>query len=510
MTAPAETEFAASLERVRARTEPIVVPHSVGGVESFDGERIVREDPSRPGLQVSACHDAPAELVQRAVAASRAAQREWRRVPLQERVRRVRAALPYAEAHVADWAVRVAVEVGKPFAAAQAEGAEVVDILRFYADYAEAPGAFVDERTADPSGVASDSVLKPYGVFGVIVPFNYPIVQAAGPTIAALLAGNGVVVKTSHHAPWSGQAVAELCAAMDLPAGLVSVVHGEDEPGKALVASDVDGISFTGSVSVGQSIMRTFAAGAYPRPVIAEMGGKNPVIVTASADLEQAADGIVFSAFDLSGQKCSALSRVVVDASVHDQLVALLEQRVARLIMGDPNSADSFAGPVVSQEAASRHAALTAQARADGFRVVEGQTRGDGLLVPAVLVSGVAWSHDLATIEHFLPFLTVSPVDGFDEAMRVANATAMGLTAGIYTADPAEVDTFLDEIEAGCIDVNIPGHATTGWWPGPQTFGGWKGSGSTGKQTLGKWYVQLFARQQARKIPGSMSALLTH
>jgi 1-pyrroline-5-carboxylate dehydrogenase len=509
MTAGTNSSFAHAVAERRGLPH-VIVPHIVGGREVFEGAVLQREDPSRPSVIVSACHDAPAELVSRAVAESREAQRQWRQVPVQERIERVASAIPFAEAHVEDWAVRVALEIGKPYTAARAEAAEVVEILRSYVEYAAAPGAFDDDRTEDPSGVASDSVLRPYGVFGVITPFNYPIVQAAGPAIAALLAGNGVVVKTSHHGPWSGHAVAELCAAMDLPAGLVAVVHGADDPGRALVASDIDGVSFTGSVGVGRSILRSFQEGPYPRPVIAEMGGKNPVIVTDSADLEQAVDGIIFSAFDLGGQKCSALSRVLVTPGVRGRLVELLEERVRLLVMGDPVDEGVFAGPVVTRAAAEHHAALVESARSEGFRVAESLTKGDGFFVPSVVVSGVPSSHHLATTEHFVPFLTVSEVADFDTALTVANATDMGLTAGIYTGDREEARSFLDGIEAGCVNVNVSGHATTGWWPGPQTFGGWKGSGSSGKHSLGKWYFQLFTRQQARKIPRELEILLAH
>ncbi|GAA0319566.1 aldehyde dehydrogenase family protein [Kineococcus aurantiacus] len=502
--------FAAAVAQQRAAEHP-TVPHVVDGEELFTGALLRREDPSHPGLTVSACHDAPAELVTRAIAASRRAQREWRRVPLAERVERVRRAIPFVEARLDEWAVRVALETGKPHAGARGEGAEVLEILRFYTRYAAAPKSFEDVRETDPSGAANDSVLKPYGVFGVITPFNYPIVQAAGPTVGALLAGNGVVIKTSHHGPWSGHAVHELCQAMDLPTGLVNVVHGADEPGRALAASDVDGISFTGSVAVGQSIVRAFAASAYYRPVIAEMGGKNPVVVTDTADLELAADGIVFSAFDLSGQKCSALSRVLVTPGARDRLVDLVEDRVRELKASDPIDADAFSGPVISTESITRYERVLAAARAQDFRITTGTVAdGDGYFVPATVVSGVPADHDLATVEHFLPLLTISEVATFEEGLRVANATDMGLTAGVYTGELEEARRFLDEIEAGCVDVNVPGHATTGWWPGPQTFGGWKGSGTTGKQTLGKWYFQQFARQQARKVSADLADLLTY
>jgi 1-pyrroline-5-carboxylate dehydrogenase len=241
------------------------------------------------------------------------------------------------------------------------------------------------------------------------------------------------------------------------------------------------------------------------------MGGKNPVIVTDTADLDDAAAAITFSAFDLTGQKCSALSRVLVTPGAHDRLVELVSDRAKALKMADPAEADSFAGPVVSEEAFSRYARIVEQARADGFQVSGGDAIANrGYLVGPVVISGVPAEHALACEEHFLPILTISKVADFAEAMRVANMLATGLTAGVFTADREEARTFLEGIEAGCINVNVPGHATTGWFPGPQTFGGWKASGSTGKQAYGKWYVLQFARQQARKVAANMGDLLTH
>ncbi|MER6977625.1 aldehyde dehydrogenase family protein [Streptomyces carpinensis] len=509
MTNEAQQAFVANVTERRKGAHP-TVPHIIAGVEYYDGPLIERRDPSHPDVIVSACHDAPDELVHKAVEASRKAQKEWARVPLAERIERVSRAIPYIEAHIEEWAVRVALEIAKPYAGSRAEGAEVLDIAKFSTKYASAPGAFEDARETDPAGFANDSVLRPYGVFGMVTPFNYPIVQAAGPTIAALIAGNGMVVKTAADGPWSGHAVYEFCEVMNLPVGLVNIIHGADGPGRALVASDLDGICFTGSVAVGRSIIRDYAAGPYSRPVIAEMGGKNPVIVTDDADLEEAAKGIVFSAFDMSGQKCSALSRVLVTQGAHDRLVELVSERVKELKNGDPIDPTVFAGPVVSPEAVDRYNKIVDVANSAGFRVETGSTKGEGYLVPATVISGVPAAHDLATVEHFLPVLTISEVPDFETALSVANDTDMGLTAGIYTGDLNEARTFLAEVEAGCVDVNVPGHATTGWWPGPQTFGGWKGSGSTGKQALGKWYVGQFARQQARKLPRELEHLLTY
>ncbi|WNG87521.1 aldehyde dehydrogenase family protein [Mycobacterium sp. ITM-2016-00317] len=499
--------FAAALDE-RRNSDPVIVPHVIAGKHYLDGPLIEREDPTDPTRVVTGCHDAPAELVQLAVDTSRAAQREWETVPLAERAARVRRGIDYIIANTEDWALRIALEIGKAEGPARAEAAETLEFARHYPDFADAPGAWSEDQLT-ATDLAVESVLRPYGVFAAITPFNYPIALSAGPGIAAVLAGNGVVIKTSHQAPWSGQAAYELFEAMDLPTGLVNVVHGADEPGKALVASDVDGISFVGSAEAGASIIRQVAAGPYMRPVIAEMGGKNPVIVTDTADLEAAADGIVFSAFDLAGQKCSALSRVLVTPGAHDRLVALVAERAKDVHMGDPADPNSYAGPLISAEAVQRYDRVVAAAREAGLDVVGGQRADDGsYVVDPVVISGLAEDHDLARTEHFLPLVTISKVASFEAALDAANAVPLGLTAGIYTGDKQEARTFLRRIEAGCINVNIPGHATTGWWPGNHTFGGWKGSGSTGKQAYGKWYVQQFAREQSRKVSPELKELL--
>lgn len=499
--------FAAALAE-RRNGEAIVVPHVIGGKEYFDGPLIQREDPTDPSRIITGCHDAPAELVQLAVDTSRAAQREWQDVPLAERIAKVRRGIDFIIEHTADWTVRVALEIGKNEAMAKAEAAETLEFARWYPDFVEDPSAVVEDNLT-PTQFPVESVLRPYGVFAAITPFNYPMALSAGPAIAAVLMGNGVVIKTSHLAPWCGQASYELFEAMDLPTGLVNVVHGGDEPGKALVASDIDGVSFVGSAEVGATIIRQMAAGPYMRPVIAEMGGKNPVIVTDTADLEAAADGIVFSAFDLSGQKCSALSRVLVTPGAHDRLVELVVERTKGIRMGDPADPDSYAGPLINSEAVARYDRVVAAAKDAGFDVVGESRPADGSYIAhPVVISGLPEDHPLARTEHFLPVVTISQVESFDAALTAANAVPLGLTSGIYTGDKAEARIFLRDIQAGGVNVNIPGHSTTGWWPGNHTFGGWKGSGSTGKQAYGKWYVQQFAREQSRKVSPELRELL--
>jgi 1-pyrroline-5-carboxylate dehydrogenase len=236
-------------------------------------------------------------------------------------------------------------------------------------------------------------------------------------------------------------------------------------------------------------------------PAIVEMGGKNPAIVTAAADLDAAAEGIAASAFGFSGQKCSACSRAIVLDAVHDDVVERLRARAADVVVGDPADRETFTGPVVDERAVQRYEAAVAEAGRDGT-VVAGGGRPElgGHYVEPTVVAGLPPRHRLTRDELFVPFVTVTRVASLDEALAEANAVDYGLTAGIFSRDDDEVARFLDEIEAGVVYVNRRAGATTGAWPGIQSFPGWKSSGSTGEGGLGPWYVQQFMREQSRTV----------
>jgi 1-pyrroline-5-carboxylate dehydrogenase len=234
------------------------------------------------------------------------------------------------------------------------------------------------------------------------------------------------------------------------------------------------------------------------------MGGKNPTIVTRNADLDKAVEGVARSAFGFSGQKCSACSRVYVERPVYDEFISRLTERTKGLKVGDPQERDVYLGPVIDQTAVARfdEAIQSAQGgtiRAGGERLTEG-AYANGTFVSPTLIDGLPVDHELFKRELFLPFLVAAPVDSLDEAISLANDTEYGLTAGIFTEDPAEVEHFFDTIEAGVVYANRKGGATTGAWPNCQSFCGWKASGSTGKGGLGPYYVQQFLREQSRTI----------
>ena len=208
----------------------------------------------------------------------------------------------------------------------------------------------------------------------------------------------------------------------------------------------------------------------YPRPIITEMGGKNPAIVTRSADLDEAAEGVMRSAFGFDGQKCSANSRVYVDRSVAREFVDKLVERAKTIRVGDPTERENWMGPVINQKALDKFSTAVDEAKADGGRVEVGGDIDDsrGYFPTPTVVTGLPLDHRLFRDEPFVPFVVVGEVDSLDEALREANDTAYGLTAGIFSREPGEIQRFLDTIQAGVVYVNRRAGATTGAWPGIQ------------------------------------------
>jgi 1-pyrroline-5-carboxylate dehydrogenase len=401
----------------------------------------------------------------------------------------------------------MAIEVGKTRLEALGEVEEAADLFRYYSQTFEDNDGYDHpmDNLGDPA-VHTRSILRPHGVFAVISPFNFPMALSAGPTSGALIAGNAAILKPSSAAPMSAVNLIQAYRDAGVPDGVINLVMG---PGDTVGAelrenTGVDGIVFTGSYAVGMDLYRTFSKD-FPKPTIVEMGGKNPAVVSRQADLEEAAEGIVRSAFGFGGQKCSANSRVYVEKPVHDELVRLLVEKTEAITIGDPLLRENWLGPVVDQKAVDRHQAATAEARRDGRVYVGGERLTDrgmdrGFYVEPTVVGELPANHRLFRDELFAPFTAVHAVDSLDEGIRLANESVYGLTAGVYSEDPAEVQRFLDTIEAGVLYVNRRAGATTGAWPGVQAFGGWKGSGSTGKAGLSRYYVGQFLREQSHTV----------
>lgn len=479
-----------------------------GSLTTGGGAEFVVRSPCDRDVVIGRFASATDVELESAVAAAAAGAPHWAGTDWRERAAVLRRVASLISERRNELAALVGYEVGKNRLEALGEVEEAADLIRYYCTALEAEGGFRYEMLRLSEDEATSSELRPYGVWGVLAPFNYPIALSAGPVSAALLAGNTAILKPSPLAPLIGLKLGELCLEAGLPPDVFHVLVGAGaELGEALCQHQaVAGITFTGSHATGMAIYRS-RAGSYARPTICEMGGKNAAIVMASASLEDAAQGVARSAFGLSGQKCSACSRVYVERAVYESFADLLAQETARLDVGHPLERNVFAGPVISERSVERYERAVEVARSTGRILAGGERLEDGALARGhyveLTVADVPLAEDLWSEELFVPFLAMTPVDSLDEAIERANGTSFGLTAGFYSGERAEIDRFLGEIEAGVVYVNRKAGATTGAWPGVQPFGGWKGSGTSGKAGGGPHYLQLYAREQSRTIVGT-------
>jgi 1-pyrroline-5-carboxylate dehydrogenase len=478
----------------------------IGGVER-DGDGTFEKHTPIDGSSLGTFAKGTRQDVKDAVAAARKAFPAWAGLPWQERVRVMRHVADKISERQMEFAGLLSIEVGKNRLEALGDVEETADLIRWSADMVEKNDGF--DHTMGNLGdaaVHTRSVLKPYGVWGVISPFNFPWALSGGPSGGALVAGNTVVYKPSSDAPLSGVLLTQVMRDAGLPDGVFNMVMGPGETVGAEIQENpgVDGIIFTGSFEVGFHLYKNFAR-AFPKPVIVEMGGKNPAIVSRHADLDEAAEGVMRAAFGLSGQKCSANSRVYVERPVLDEFNRLLVQKTEAITIGDPTDKKNWLGPVINQKSVDRYLEASADARRDGRILVGGERvtedgLNSGFFVAPTVVTDLPADHRLLRDELFVPFTVVHAVDSVDEAIALSNESVLGLTAGIYTEDKAEQLRFLDGMEAGVVYVNRRAGATTGAWPGIQPFGGWKGSTATGKSGGGFYYVQQFMREQSQTI----------
>ncbi len=434
----------------------------------------------------------------------------WSHTPWQERIALLRKAADLIDQRMFDMGPVMALEVGKNRMESLGDIAETADLIRYSCDQMEANQGFIVEMGKDPLvgyDATNVSVLRPYGVWLVVSPFNFPFALTGGPAGAALAAGNTIVIKPATDTAWIVRQLAECFRDAGLPAGVCNFVTGPGRTiGQALVDSPlVDGVTFTGSFDVGMKMFQDYAHGKYIRPIILELGGKNPAIVSRNADLDRAAAGILRSAFGLQGQKCSATSRVFIEEPVYEPLVARLKEQVDKLTIGDPTDRANFLGPVINQSAYDDFKNFTEEINQaggkflTGGKVKSGGIYDKGFFCEPTLVTDLPLDQRLWKHEMFLPITTIARIKNLDEAMTHANEVNYGLTAGFYGSSE-EVNWFYDKIEAGVTYANRPQGATTGAWPGFQPFGGWKGSGSSGKNSGGRYYLQLYMHEQIRTL----------
>ncbi|QKW10284.1 aldehyde dehydrogenase family protein [Streptomyces sp. NA04227] len=357
-----------------------------------------------------------------------------------------------------EFAEAITREQGKRLAEGRGEVARSLAILDFTVGEARRING-VTTPAEEPRTLAM-TFRRPLGVVGLITPWNFPVAIPMWKVAPALVAGCTAVLKPSPLTPWTSALLVQAFADAGLPPGVLNLVQGDREPGEALVTDPrVAGLSFTGSLPVGQAINRS-GAGRLLRTQL-ELGGKNALIVLADADLDAAVDAIVHGAFGQSGQRCSATSRVIVDRAVREQLLDRLVPRVAamRIGRGDQDWADI--GPVVNEERMRACLAAVRGAVASGAKVACGGGRAErdtpGYFVEPTVLTDVAWDSEIAQEEVFGPVLSVIDCEGYEDAMRISNSVKYGMSGTIFTRDSALMFQALQDFQAGMLHVNRPG-----------------------------------------------------
>jgi 1-pyrroline-5-carboxylate dehydrogenase len=482
----------------------------IDGKDVFADEKFEDRSPVNTDWVLAVMQKGNASHAKMAIDAARKAFPAWSRTPWQKRVQLVRRASALIEKRIFELGAAMALEVGKNRMESLGDVQETADLMYYSAKMMEENNGFIKPMGKDPLvgfDATNMSVLKPYGVWLVVSPFNFPFALSGGPVGAALTAGNTVVLKPATDTAWIVRLYAECLRDAGFPPGVFNFVTGPGSTlGQALVDNqDVDGATFTGSFDVGMKMYRDFANRNYVRPIVLELGGKNPAIVSRNANLEDAATGIVRSAFGLQGQKCSAASRVIVEEPVYDELVGKLKAMTEKLAIGDPTERTTYLGPVINKSSYQDFKNFTEEINGAGGNFLTGGhvKTGDmfdkGYFCEPTFVTDLPFEHRLWQYEMFLPITTIGKVSNLDEAMTIANGVNYGLTAGFY-GSARETKWFFDNIEAGVTYANRPQGATTGAWPGFQPFGGWKGSGASGKNGGGYYYVQLYMHEQIQTL----------
>ena len=396
---------------------------------------------------------------------------------------------------------------------------EAIDFMRYYSDELELNKGFIRKTALAQStakvgagfqGAPSSKAekvtirLEPYGVFGVIAPFNFPVSISVGMSTGAMITGNVVIFKPSSSDSMtmlSGLKIYEFLKEAGLPPGVFNYVSGPgSEVGDELVINrDISGIAFTGSRNVGVGMMVKAYGLGLQKTFIVEMGGKNPTVVSRNADLDMAVSAVASAAFGFDGQKCSACSRVYVQDSVKEQFISKLIEKTRNFKIGNPLEKGVYMGPLISENAFKTYTEAISKAKQAGRILYGGNKVSNGLsgyyVEPAIVE--VRHDHELVKRELFVPILAVEGYKEFDDALKMANDVEYGLTAGLYTKSAKEIKEFTNKIQAGVVYINRETSATTGAIVGMHTFVGWKGSSVGGKGSGSKFYLPQFMREQS-------------
>ncbi len=478
-------------------------PIIINGKEIFSDDNFSVNSPSDTKFPIAEFPKATISDTNHAILSAKNAFEKWSNTPYQTRIDIFRECADYFSSKKFFLAAIMTFENGKNRIEAMGDIDEAIDFMRFYAFLLEKNEGFCKQTNHPNPNEKTQTVMKPYGVWGIISPFNFPSAIAIGMSTGALITGNTAILKPASAAPLSSFYFAKFLFPK-IPHGAVNFVTGSGSiVGKTLIESqNVDGIAFTGSREVGIQGFHEFTKTS-TRPFISEMGGKNPVIVTKNADLEKASSGVMNAAFGFGGQKCSACSRVYVQNEIADQFIAKLLEKTKKIKIGMPWKRDIFLGPIINSDAIKKFEDASNLAKQNGKILVGGSViktpdLENGFFVEPTVVEKLPDDHKLVREELFLPFLCIQRFENFDDAIKLANESKYGLTAGIFSEDQKQLDEFFSKIQSGVVYANRSASATTAALVSSQPFVGWKNSGTTGKGAGGEYYLQQFLRTQTQ------------
>jgi 1-pyrroline-5-carboxylate dehydrogenase len=492
----------AALATVResfGKTYPLVI-----GGRKIETEKKIRSlNPANPSEVIGTTSSASKEQAKEAIAQAAGAFESWRRLTLAERAAYVFKAAELLRARRYEYDALLVYEVGKSWAEADGDIAESIDFLEFYAR--EALRYAQPQPVVPLAGEQNELVYIPLGVGAVIPPWNFAGAIMMGMTAAAIVSGNTVVLKPSSDAAVIAAWFVDLLDEIGLPPGVVNFVPGSgSEIGDVIVTDPrIRFISFTGSKEVGLHINELAAK---PQPgqkwikrVVAEMGGKDSIVVAADADIDAAVEGVAVSAFGFQGQKCSACSRAIVEASVYNEFLDKLQRRVGSITVGDPSDRANYMGPVVNEAALKSIMRYIEQGQTEGRLLTGGKRTGDGgYFIEPTVIADVAPDATIAQKEIFGPVLAVIKARDFEDALAIANNTEFGLTGSLYTTDEKKIARAREDFFVGNLYFN---RKSTGAMVGVHPFGGFNMSGTDSKAG-GREYLLLFmqAKSMSRKV----------
>ena len=477
----------------------------IGGkeVSSPDGTFADRS-PSNTDLLLGYFQKGNRSHAKQAIESAKNAFESWSETPYHERVKVYRKAADLASQEKFRLGAIMTFENGKNRFEAIGDVDEAIDFMRYYSEQLDVNKGFEVEMGHVAPNEHTKSILKPYGVWCVISPFNFPMAITTGMSVGASITGNTVVLKPASDTPLLAHELFRIMEKAGIPTGVFNYVTG---PGSTLGAElienpDVSGVVFTGSYDVGSKSLIEFER-RMPRPFVAEMGGKNATIVTNSADLEKATEGVLRGAFGYGGQKCSACSRVYVHESVKGQFVNRLVESASKLKVDDPALKESSLGPVINESAYNNFQKYVEQSSGAGKIVLGGKqikvgAFAKGYFVEPTIIVDLPKDHTLVKTELFVPILVVLGYKELEDALSQMNDVDYGLTGGIFSNDRKEIELFFKRAKAGVLYANRVSGSTTGAMVGVQPFVGWKKSGSSGKGAGGPYYLQQFLREQSQ------------